>query len=123
MSDLSADSDIMEELENLFSWNPPPYSLATKEMGGSFSMDTRDPTWYDLHLALDRICKRIVHVKDLHKKITRLVDEKLQEAHDRGITLQPPTASGFHGKDARDDILGKIVGVNGLDVLDIDIVW
>jgi hypothetical protein len=73
-------------------------------MGGSFSMDTRDPTWYDLRLAPDRICRRIVHVKDLHKKIADLVDEKLQEIHHRGITLQPPTASGFLSKDAREMI-------------------
>src|ERR1700685_2132276 len=92
MSGTPDNSAIMEELESLFSWNPPPYSLATKEMGGSLSTSTRDPTWYDLHLAPDRICKRIVHVKDLHKKIARIVDDKLQEVQQRGITLEPPTA-------------------------------
>jgi hypothetical protein len=102
MSDAHDNSAILEDLEDLFSWNPPPIRLATKEMGGSFSTRTRDPGWYDKHLALNRICKRIVHVKDLRRKVAAIVDDKLKTILDRNITLEPPTAPAYMRKAARE---------------------
>lgn len=102
MPESSSDSAIMEELESLFAWNPLQFQLATKEMGGSLSTYTRDPAWYDMHLAPDRICKRLVHVKDLHKKIAAVVDDKLCKIRNDGITLEPPTVINFVRKEIRD---------------------
>jgi hypothetical protein len=92
------DTAIMEDLEDLFAWNPQPFRLATKEMGGSFSTTTRDPSWYDMHLAPDRICRKIVHAKDLHRKVAAVVDEKLRVIRERGISLDPPSARGYTDK-------------------------
>jgi hypothetical protein len=102
MSEFSADSAIVEELESLFAWNPLLFSLATKEKGGSLSTHTRDPAWYDMHLAPDRICKRLVHVKDLHRKIAAVVDDKLCQVRNDGINFEPPTVVNFVSKEARD---------------------
>jgi hypothetical protein len=101
MSDTQNTSAILEDLEDLFSWNPPPFRLATVAMGGSISTSTREPSWYDKHLAPNRICKKIVHVKDLHRKIAAIVDEKLQTIHNRGIVLAPPTSRGYTDKEDR----------------------
>ena len=102
MSDSSAESAIFQELESLFAWNPLLFSLATKKMGGSFSTNTRDPAWYDMHLAPDRICTRLVHVKDLHKRIAAVVDDKLRKIREDGITLEPLTVMDFPRKAVRD---------------------
>lgn len=101
MSGFQHDSAILEDLEDLFSWNPPLFRLATKQMGGSFSTSTREPGWYDKHLAPDRICKKVVHVKDLHRKVAAIVDEKLQSILERKITLGPITAISYMDKAAR----------------------
>src|ERR1700735_741204 len=95
MSDSQDDSDIMKDLNDLFAWNPPPFKLATIQSGGCHSKKTRDPAWYDLHLAESRICKKLAYVKDLHKRIAHVVDKKLQKIRDDGITLQPPTAEDY----------------------------
>ena len=87
---------IMQELEALFAWNPCLASLASKAMGGSLSTSTRDPLWYDLHLAPDRICRRLVHVKDLHKKVAAVVDEKLQEIRESKIEFQTTAVPNFY---------------------------
>jgi hypothetical protein len=99
------DSAIIEDLEDLFAWHPPPFKLATVEMGGSHTTKTRDPAWYDLHLHEKRICKRLVYVKDLHKKFAAVVDEKLQDIRDEGIVLEAPTTRGYVDKQAREEIL------------------
>lgn len=96
------ESLVMQELEALFEWNPCPASLASKAMGGSHSTSTRDPLWYDLHLAPDRICRKLVHVKDLHKKIAAVVDEKLQSIREAGIELQTTAVPLFIDKATRD---------------------
>jgi hypothetical protein len=69
---------------------------------------SRQATFYDMHLAPNRICKRVCHVRGLHRNVARAVDEKLQEIHDRGLSLQSPTAPGFMTKAQRDDILFPI---------------
>jgi hypothetical protein len=101
MSDAGDNSAILEDLEDLFSWCPSPFRLATEARGGSLSTYTREPAWYDKHLAPDRICKKIVHVKDLHRKVAAVVDEKLQDIRSRGIVLDPPTARGYVDKEDR----------------------
>lgn len=102
MSEHSA--DILEELEHLFAWSPlahifvPPHE-ADKDV---YDNSSRETVFYDLHLASDRICKRVVHVKNLHNKIAHIVDIKLQEIRDRAIHFQPSTAPGFVSKARRD---------------------
>lgn len=108
MADSQDDTAIMEDLEDLFAWNPPPFRLASPAMGGSRSTKTRGPAWYDMHLPSDLICQRIVHVKDLHVKVAAVVDEKLKSIRDRGIILQPCTATGYTEKLVRKERLERM---------------
>ena len=62
----------------------------------------RQATFYDMHLATSFICKKLIHVKNLHRKISVIVDKKLEKIRQDNITLQPPTVPGFIGKDRRD---------------------
>lgn len=96
-------ADILEELENHFSWNPfhssdnlfKPYDIPESD-------PFRHARFYDMHLAASNICKRLVHVKNLHRNISVIVDEKLNKVREEGITLQPPTAPGFVNSVRRD---------------------
>jgi hypothetical protein len=103
-------SETMRELRSLFDWNPPPLKLAPADMGGSFSTKTRLPSFYDQHIAEDRICKHLVHIKHLHRKIAHVVDEKLVSLVNQGIVLPQPTLlNGFEGKVGRDLAVDRAV--------------
>jgi hypothetical protein len=98
--------DILQELEYLFDWNPPTLHLAAAGRASHKRPEdeyVRQAAFYDTHLAPHLVCKRLVYVKDLHRKLCRIVDTKIQEAQDRGVTFQPPTAVGFMDKVLRED--------------------
>ena len=108
MSEHSA--DIIEELEHLFAWNPLAHIFVRphEEDKDVYDNTSRETVFYDLHLASDRICKRVVHVKNLHNKVAHIVDIKLQEIRNRAIPLQPSTAPGFVSKARRDAYLRPV---------------
>ena len=74
-------ANILDELEDLFAWSPAAHTPGplhlvhiSPEIEGF-----RQATFYDMHLATSCICKRIVHVKNLHRKISAIVNEKLEK--------------------------------------------
>jgi hypothetical protein len=103
-------TDIFEELEHLFARSPLAHTFVSPHEADKYADDnsSREATFYDRHLAAHRICKKIVHVNHLHRKVARIVDEKLREIQDRRISFQPPTAPGFTSKARRDAKLDPV---------------
>jgi hypothetical protein len=96
--------DILKELGFLFDWNPPALLLAVGHDKFIRPEDeyVRQASFYDMHLAPNLICKRVIHIKNLHKKVCQVVDRKIQEAYDRGVVFQPSSAIGFVDKANRE---------------------
>jgi hypothetical protein len=82
--------DIMDELENIFAWNPIAHVYGSPHTANNPPDSSLFPqaTFYDMHLAPNRICKKVVHVKDLHRQLTKIVDEKLEAVRDRDIPME-----------------------------------
>jgi hypothetical protein len=89
-------ADVLEELHNLFAWNPPVLQFAIGHGCSERDLRTaRQVAFYDMHLASDRVCKRVVHVPSLHRNIAHIVDEKMQRIQSDKIILQPPSTGDF----------------------------
>lgn len=86
-----ARTEDLDQLYSLFEWHPPRLQLAPKIMGGSRSRSSRLPGFYDKHLAPDLICRQLVHVPNLHKKLGSVVDQKIEALRgpDGRIALPP----------------------------------
>lgn len=98
---------IMAELEDLFAWNPN--ALARRSQREVESAEhivlSRQSAFYDMHLAPHLVCKRLVHVKNLHRVIARIVDEKLDQIRLSGVEMEPPTSPGFYGRTWREKMV------------------
>ena len=120
-ADMSAPpADIAAALESIFAWNPPllrldresrsnrRYESESEGYGNSDVEAYLQNTFYNMHLAPHLTCKRLVHVKYLHKKIASVVDGKLSKLRERGVTLPPPVpGSGFERKAERETVVGR----------------
>jgi hypothetical protein len=73
-----------QELEALFSWNPPKLTLG---VDGSKSKATRKPSFYDKHLADGLILKHVKSLPTLLTAIANVVDTKLQDMQARNLPL------------------------------------
>lgn len=95
----------LDQLYSLFEWHPPPLQLAPIRMGGSRSKSSRPPGFYDKHLAPDLICKELVHIPNLHKKVASVVDQKLDALRgpDGRIALPSITSDILTSKELRDE--------------------
>jgi hypothetical protein len=102
--------DIIQDLEHLFAWSPPAHIFVSPHETDKYADDnsSREPAFYDMHLAPNRICKRVVHVRNLHKKVAHVVEERLRAIRNRAISFQPPTAPGFVSKGRRDAKLDPV---------------
>lgn len=80
----------LEELDALFAWNPPRlrFHPSGRPHVGPDTEGTRQATFYNRHFAPDIICKRLVHLKNLHSNIAAVVDEKLQ-SYSSGVAIPP----------------------------------
>jgi hypothetical protein len=96
--------ETLTELEALFEWHPPPLKLAEVHMGGSRSKSSRPPSFYDKHIAPHLICKELVHVPNLHKKIASVVDQKLEALYDPygQLMLPAPAPTDLYPTGLRD---------------------
>ncbi|KII83382.1 hypothetical protein PLICRDRAFT_180464 [Plicaturopsis crispa FD-325 SS-3] len=84
--------DVYKELEEFLSRSPPVLTLEKESRGGSRAHACRKPSWYDLHLGPEYTLKHFVHVKHLHEKIARFVDERLEFLKANNIQLLPAHA-------------------------------
>jgi len=95
----------LEQLYSLFEWHPPPLQLAPVSMGGSRTKSSRPASFYDKHLAPRLICRELVHIPNLHKKVASVVDQKIDELRgsDGRIALPPITSDVLTSKELRDE--------------------
>lgn len=95
----------LEELYSLFEWHPPPLQLAPVSMGGSRTKSSRPASFYDKHLAARLICRELVHIPNLHKKVASIVDQKIDKLRgsDGRIALPPITSDVLTSKELRDE--------------------
>lgn len=68
---------ILQELDDLFSWNPPPLIHNPNKRKSTAS---RRPTFYDKHFSDKAILKRVVHVPSLVRDLAEIVDSALEAA-------------------------------------------
>jgi len=73
-----------QELEPLFSWNPPKLTFG---VDGSKSKATRKPSFYDKHLADGLILKHVKSLPTLLTAIANVVGTKLQDMQARNLPL------------------------------------
>ncbi|KII83383.1 hypothetical protein PLICRDRAFT_451808 [Plicaturopsis crispa FD-325 SS-3] len=86
----SPPADIYEELETVFNWNPQNLDIAEKRVDNSPGRGTRDLCFYAKHIAPHLTLKRVVHVRDLHKKMAHALDEKMAALREQGVSLTSP---------------------------------
>jgi len=91
---------ILQELNDLFSWNPP---LLYFDPQKTKSTASRQPTYFDKHLSDDLILKRVVHVPSLVRNLAEIVDLALEKAK----PSLPPSTKHFITAEQRDDIVGR----------------
>src|ERR1700691_953631 len=101
--------DILEELGYLFDWSPPALQLPIGHEKYNRPEDeyVRQAAFYDMRLAPNLVCKRLVYVENLYRQLCQIVDTKIQEAHDRGVTFEPSTAYGFVDKGHREGAMRR----------------
>jgi hypothetical protein len=102
--------DILRELDSIFAWSPIAHTFVSPHESDRSDDDnsSREVAFYDMHLAPNRICKRVVHIKNLHRKVAQTVDKKLQAIRDSAISFQPPTTPEFYSKARLDRRLGSV---------------
>jgi hypothetical protein len=102
---------VLEELRNLFEWNPriPPYAVRRVDpWPKEYDLrNIRQATFYDMHLASAKTCKRVVHVPYLHEKIAHIVDAKMQQIREGNITLQSPSTGDFTNTANREEKVNR----------------
>jgi hypothetical protein len=98
----------IEELHSLFAWCPPPLKIdpAYKHYTHLETESSLRATFYDMHLAPDMICKRVIQVKNLHKTLAAIVDNKLQTIQESGVVLPPP--DGIEPTSSRDKVMREV---------------
>ena len=79
-------SEIRQELEALFSWNPPRLVPAPLPPGEKPSTSTRLPAFYDKHFSDDLILRRVKRLPSLVQDLAKNVDDATLAALD---TLPP----------------------------------
>jgi hypothetical protein len=67
---------VLEEIEALFSWNPPPFFTGSKKL----STSSRLSAYYDKHLSAKFVLKRVERLPSLVQVLTNKVNEALEAA-------------------------------------------
>lgn len=72
--------EVTEELHSLFEWNPPALQISHDfepvDNAGIEALASRS-VFYDRHIAGSLRCSRVLHIPDLHKRVSQIPDEKL----------------------------------------------
>ena len=72
---------ILDEIEALFSWNPPRLAVIPKmKIQMKTSAATRQPTFYDKHFSPDLVVKNVVPLPSLVQDLAKNVDKALDAA-------------------------------------------
>ena len=72
--------EVLDEIEALFSWNPPRLIPAPLPSSKKLSTDTRLPAFYDKHFSSNLALKRIERLPSLVQDLASNVDAALQAA-------------------------------------------
>ena len=89
----ASQSIVLEELNNLFSWNPRRLKLLPCMLSGKPSTTTRKTAFFDLHFSAKLALKRIVHLPSLLKDLEKTVDSALDDAK-HTLPALPPFLAG-----------------------------
>jgi len=79
-------SEILQEIQALFSWNPPRLKPASLPPGKKASTGTRPPAFYDKHLPPGMTLQEVIRLPSLTHQLAENVDTALQASLD---TLAP----------------------------------
>src|SRR5882762_11098010 len=81
----------MEELRLLFAWNPAPLRFrgTGRQHIESDTESAREAAFYNKHFAPDIACKRLVHLKDLHRSIGAVVEENMRSSYNDSLNVPP----------------------------------
>lgn len=79
---------IFQELEELFSWNPP---RLMQNPDKRISTASRRPTFFDKHFSDKAVLKRVVHIPSLSQILAETVDSALERAK----AALPPSTKNF----------------------------
>ena len=96
----SSSATIRDEIDKLFSWNPPPLILPTeKRPSNKPSTSTLAPAFYHKHLSSEYIIKKVVHYPSLVQDLAKNVDVVLEDALKKAL----PPLKGFITADQREN--------------------
>ena len=69
--------EVLEEINLLFSWNPPRLVLPKKNSSKKSSTATHQPAFYDKHFSSNLVVKKVVRLPSLVQDLARNVDKVL----------------------------------------------
>jgi hypothetical protein len=78
---------VLEEIEELFSWNPPRLVRGSKKQSTSFCL----PAYYDKHFSAKFVLKRVEQLPSL----VQILKDNVDRALDAAKPTLPPLSSGF----------------------------